>query len=267
MRRMVLGLVAVSVTACTSGAAGNHPTSRTSSTSGSSTPVPRRSAPTSTSALARPTPTRTVQPIPPVSSAARAAGLRDVRTIVPDALIDLYYATTDNFTGRRLYPKDARCLVHRSMARGLRVAARRLHRHGDVLVFWDCYRPHAVQVRMFKVVPNPNWVARPGPYATSHEAARSVDVTLAHADPHTACPPARRVQGHCLLRMGTGFDDFTPRAHAYATVGVSPTARANRAVLRRAMAAGGLTVYSGEWWHFDGPGAFVERPILHVPVD
>jgi len=26
-------------------------------------------------------------------------------------------------------------------------------------------------------------------------------------------------------------------------------------------------VYSGEWWHFDGPGAAVDRPILDVPVD
>jgi D-alanyl-D-alanine dipeptidase len=30
---------------------------------------------------------------------------------------------------------------------------------------------------------------------------------------------------------------------------------------------GGLTVYSGEWWHFDGPGAAADRPILNVPVD
>ncbi|WP_235634529.1 M15 family metallopeptidase [Mycobacterium tuberculosis] len=26
-------------------------------------------------------------------------------------------------------------------------------------------------------------------------------------------------------------------------------------------------MYSGEWWHFDGPGAGVDRPILEVPVD
>ena len=32
------------------------------------------------------------------------------------------------------------------------------------------------------------------------------------------------------------------------------------------MTAGGFTVYSGEWWHFDGPAAAVERPILDVPV-
>jgi D-alanyl-D-alanine dipeptidase len=47
---------------------------------------------------------------------------------------------------------------------------------------------------------------------------------------------------------------------------VTAQQQANRAVLRAAMAAGGLAVYSGEWWHFDGPGAGVQRAILDVPV-
>ena len=72
--------------------------------------------------------------------------------------------------------------------------------------------------------------------------------------------------GH-LVDMGTDFDDFSPRATAYATEGVSAQQQANRALLRNAMAAGGLAVYSGEWWHFDGPGAGTPRPILDVPVD
>jgi D-alanyl-D-alanine dipeptidase len=67
--------------------------------------------------------------------------------------------------------------------------------------------------------------------------------------------------------MGTDFDDFSPRATAFATDGVSTQAQANRARLRAAMSAGGLTVYSGEWWHFDGPGAGVNRPIVDVPVN
>ena len=204
--------------------------------------------------------------VPPVSKAAREAGLVDVRTVVPDALIDLRYATKDNFTGVRLYPRDARCLIHKTMRSGLRTAAARLRRHGDVLVFWDCYRPHRVQVRMYRVVPNPNWVARPGPYATSHEAARSVDVTIARARRGGSCA-RRQVQHHCLRIMGTGFDNFTPRAYAYATDGVGRKAQANRALLRHAMKHGGIDVYRGEWWHFDGPGALVPRPHLHVPVD
>jgi zinc D-Ala-D-Ala dipeptidase len=67
--------------------------------------------------------------------------------------------------------------------------------------------------------------------------------------------------------MGTDFDDFTPRALAYATDGVSPAAQANRARLRDAMQAGGLTVYTGEWWHFDTSDANEKRPILNVPVN
>jgi D-alanyl-D-alanine dipeptidase len=116
--------------------------------------------------------------VPPVSDAARAAGFVDVRSVVPDAIIDLRYATTNNFTGTQLYPSDARCLVHQSMSQGLATAASALRPQGHLLVFWDCYRPHDVQVRMFNVVPNPAWVARPGPFAHSHESGRSVDVTF-----------------------------------------------------------------------------------------
>ncbi|TDO17911.1 MULTISPECIES: M15 family metallopeptidase [Mycobacteriaceae] len=191
--------------------------------------------------------------VPPVSPQAAAAGFVDVRTVVPDAVVDLRYATPHNFVGVPLYPADARCLVHESMAPGLAKAAEALRAQGEVLVFWDCYRPHDVQVRMFEAVPNPAWVAKPGPYARSHEAGRSVDVTIAE-------------HGQ-LVDMGTDFDDFSARAQAFATDGVSAAAQANRARLRAAMADGGLAVYSGEWWHFDGPGAGVQRPILDVPVD
>lgn len=192
--------------------------------------------------------------VPPVSPQAKAAGLIDVRTVVPDARIDLRYATANNFVGTPLYPADARCLIHESLAPGLAVAAERLREQGLRLVFWDCYRPHEVQVRMFEAVPNPNWVARPTEFARSHESGRSVDVTV--ADLHYGRP----------LDMGTDFDDFTPRSLARATEGVSPEQQANRALLRDAMSAGGLTVYSGEWWHFDGPGSGEPRPILDVPL-
>jgi D-alanyl-D-alanine dipeptidase len=196
--------------------------------------------------------------VAPVSPEARAAGFVDVRSVVPNALIDLRYATPNNFTHTQLYPADARCLVHESMAPGLAAAAKVLASQGNALVFWDCYRPHDVQVKMFDIVPNPAWVAKPGNYARSHESGRSVDVTLANINQQ--CP-------RCLVDMGTDFDDFSPRATAFATDGVSGIQQSNRARLREAMSSGGLPVYSGEWWHFDGPGAGVQRPILEVPVN
>ena len=177
----------------------------------------------------------------------------DVRGVVPTAVIDLRYATADNFLGSPLYPPGARCLVHHSLAAGLVVAAEALQRQQLRLVFWDCYRPHRVQVAMFDAVPDPTWVARPGPFARSHVAGRSVDVTLADLTGRT-------------IDMGTDFDDFSPRAGAFATDGLSRSAISNRAVLRNAMQAGGFSTYPSEWWHFDGPGAGVERPIVDVPL-
>ncbi|WP_301546978.1 M15 family metallopeptidase [Gordonia sp. X0973] len=193
------------------------------------------------------------QAVPSVSPQAAADGLVDVRTAVPDAIIDMRYATTDNFTHVRLYPANARCLVHNSMASGLAAAGGQLRGKGLRLVFWDCYRPHSAQVKMWEVVPNAAWVAKPGNMATSHESGRSVDVTLAQRD-------GRR------LDMGTGFDDFTAASHADAQ-GIGKAAQQNRATLRRAMESGGLSPYQGEWWHFDGPGSKTPRPHLRAPVN
>jgi zinc D-Ala-D-Ala dipeptidase len=293
--RRVLALLVAASAGCTAQPAAHRPPANTTLSSASSSPAsvtsvqpvtpaqpvtsvqpitptkpvtPTKTAPAparSSSPAARPLQSVS-SPTRPVSAEARAAGLVEIRTAVPDAIVDLRYATSHNFVGVPLYPAGARCLVHQSMAPGLKVAADRLRRAGYLVVFWDCYRPHSVQVRMFQIVADPNWVARPGPYARSHEAGRSVDVTLAYAGSQT-CPVDQRIQSHCLVEMGTGFDDFSARAHAFASDGVSPAAQANRARLRSAMNAGGITVYSGEWWHFDGPGASVGRPHLNAPLD
>ena len=72
----------------------------------------------------------------PVSPQAAAAGFVDVRSVVPDAIVDLRYATANNFVGIPLYPSDARCLVHQSMVPGLTTAAQILRQHGEHLQFW-----------------------------------------------------------------------------------------------------------------------------------
>ena len=59
---------------------------------------------------------------------------------------------------------------------------------------------------------------------------------------------------------------FSVDTGASATDGVTAEQQANRKWLRDGMAAGGLSVYSGEWWHFDGPGANVDQPILDVSL-
>src|ERR1700721_3218523 len=81
--------------------------------------------------------------VPPLSPEARAAGFVDVRSVVPNALVDLRSATPNNFTHTQLYPANARCLVHESIAPGLATAAKVLASQGNGRVFWDCSPPHA----------------------------------------------------------------------------------------------------------------------------
>jgi hypothetical protein len=50
---------------------------------------------------------------------AADAGFVDITSVIPDARVDLRYATADNFVGKPLYPVDARCLVHESLGPGL----------------------------------------------------------------------------------------------------------------------------------------------------
>ena len=148
-------------------AGGDDHAAAPSSTSTSA--VPSRT-PSSRCADAEKKSTGRVQTVPPVSAKARAAGLIDI-TIIPDAIIDLRYATADNFTNVRLYPIGARCLVHQSMARGLTIAASGFA-GGYQIVFWDCYRPHSVQIRMFRIVPTGSgW---PSPARTRTATRRSV---------------------------------------------------------------------------------------------
>ena len=146
--------------------------------------------------------------------------------------------------------------MHESLAPGLAKAADVFRARGAKLVFWDCYRPHAVQVEMFDAVPDPNWVARPGTSARSHESGRSVDVTLADGALRVAAstwaPASTTSRQAQRLSRPTGSPPSSRPTGSGCATGWPPAV---------------LPVYSGEWWHFDGPGADVGQPILDVPLN
>jgi D-alanyl-D-alanine dipeptidase len=176
--------------------------------------------------------------------------LVDAGRLVPDAVLDVRYATAANFVGRVLYPQ-ARCLLRRPVAERLARAAARLRREGLRLRIHDCYRPLSVQREMWAAFPREGYVANPA-RGSNHNRGAAVDVGLAAPDGGP-------------VEMPTDYDAFEPRAHAGATEGVSPAARRNRDLLRRAMEAEGFRVNRMEWWHFDAP----ERkgaPLLDVPL-
>ena len=169
----------------------------------------------------------------------RAGGKRPVLTdlaeATPDIRLDLRYATEDNFFRRKFYP-EARALLRPSTAAKLAKAQQEFGALGLHLKVWDAWRPRRVQREMWKVMPNPDYVADPAK-GSRHNRGAAVDVTLVDKDGRE-------------LEMPTGFDDFSLRAQADAA-DVSDSAKQNRTLLRGVMERHGFRALRTEWWHFD----------------
>ena len=180
----------------------------------------------------------------------RVDPLEDATRMINGLIVDLRYATTDNFLKRKLYPDGARCLLRRSAARKLARAAEQMRFKGLRLKVYDCYRPVSVQWEMWKVMPKPGYVADPRK-GSNHNRGVAVDLTLASAD-------------GTELEMPTPFDTFTPAAHHDYAKG-SAKSRENRETLRQAMEAAGFQKNAMEWWHYELPDAS-KFPVLDRPV-
>jgi zinc D-Ala-D-Ala dipeptidase len=175
--------------------------------------------------------------------------LVDVRTLDPRFLLDIKYATSDNFIGKQVYP-EARCLLVRSVAEKVVAAQRWLDAEhaGLRLMFKDCYRPHSVQLVMWDAVkgtPKARYVANPHTKVGSiHSYGAAVDLTLADA--------AGRE-----LDMGTPYDHLGELAeprHEAKFLGEGKLTKAqlrNRRILRTAMRESGMHGLLNEWWHFN----------------
>ncbi len=172
-----------------------------------------------------------------------------VLALVPDAVLDIRYATEKNMVGRPLYPAPAAWL-RRPAAERLAKAAATLRADGLRLIVYDAYRPLSVQKAMWKAKPDPRYVADPRK-GSSHNRGGAVDVGLADA----AGRP---------LPMPTDFDAFTPQA-AHGAKGVAPQAARNAARLKAAMEAAGFVALAEEWWHYRDPDAS-SWPLLDVPL-
>jgi beta-N-acetylhexosaminidase/D-alanyl-D-alanine dipeptidase len=196
----------------------------------------------------------------PAAAPADGASLVDVALVDPTIVLDLRYATPNNFTGVKIYPV-ARCLLRRDVARRLAAVQSELRAEGIGLEAWDCYRPISVQKRFFDLVPDPRYVAEPvfengRPIAGSkHNRGAAVDVTLVDATGRQ-------------LEMPTDFDDFSLRAHRDDTT-ATPGARRNAQHLEAAMVKQGFLPLATEWWHFDAPGweayELLDEPLPSVP--
>jgi D-alanyl-D-alanine dipeptidase len=183
--------------------------------------------------------------------AGTGGGLVEATGRVPGLLVELRYATEDNFLGKAVYPEGARCLLLPGVADRLARVAAALEAQGFRLKAWDCYRPLHVQWAMWKLVPRKGYVADPHT-GSNHNRGAAVDVTLVTRDGQP-------------VDMPTPFDTFGPEAHHGSNAGTAD-ARAHRETLRQAMVQAGFKVNRMEWWHYDAPegrGA----PLLDEPLD
>ncbi len=166
--------------------------------------------------------------------------LVDIAEFSPNIVVDLKYATADNFLKEPVYD-TARCLVHKDLAVRLDRAQKILEKDGLGLKIYDGFRPVEVQKRMWKLVPDERYVANPFKGGSMHNRGVAADLTLVDR------------QG-IELEMPTAFDTFSPRSHQWHQE-ASVQQRANRALLRTVLREVGLVPLETEWWHYQLPNA------------
>ncbi len=151
-----------------------------------------------------------------------------------DFVYNMKYATEDNFLKSKVYDCEA-CYLRYKTVKALINANEKFLKKGFRIMLFDCYRPLAIQKKMWEIVSNPNYVADPKK-GSIHNRGGAVDITLVD------------LQGK-ELDMGTTFDFFGIEAsHNFETL--SDEIKANRKLLRKIMTQNNFKIFESEWWHY-----------------
>ncbi len=178
-----------------------------------------------------------------------AHGLVDLALACPGIRVDMRYAGERNFFKTKLYDDDRAWLLE-SSARKLARAAENAAGRGYGLVVLDAYRPLSVQDLMWRILPDPDFVA-PSSRGSIHNRGAAVDVALLLPDGREAPMPSE-------------FDEFSERAsHLYG--GAEPERSRARDTLRECMETAGFNAYVAEWWHYVDPDTR-GYPLLDIPL-
>lgn len=154
---------------------------------------------------------------------------------IPGATQELYYATDRNFTGQVIYDFSDAYLRYGTVKK-LMAVSEDLEELGLRLKIWDGFRPVAAQFTLWKICPDPTYVANPNVGFSSHSRGNTVDLTLTD-------------EAGNEITMPTGFDDFSAKADRdYSDC--TPEEAANAQILELLMEKHGFKGYQGEWWHF-----------------
>lgn len=161
--------------------------------------------------------------------------LVDVAKANSQIVLDIRYATKNNFTGQILYD-EARFYLRESTAKKFLNAVSDFKAKGFGVKVFDGYRPLSVQKKMWKVLPDEKFVADPAK-GSRHNRGGAIDLTLLDKNGKE-------------IEMGTQYDDFTEKAHPQYK-DLPQAVLENRKILHDVMEMNGFSQFPTEWWHFD----------------
>lgn len=165
--------------------------------------------------------------------------LVDLEKYIPGILLDIRYATINNFTGQKVY-YAARAYARKPVADSLIKIQNELESKGLGLKIFDAYRPYSATLKFYEVYPDTNFVAAPW-RGSMHNRGCAVDVTLID------------LKTRKELEMPTPFDDFSVKA-GQLYMDLPANVLQNRQLHRDIMIRHGFIQYNPEWWHYNFKG-------------
>ena len=212
-------------------------------------------------------PSSASSPRPKQEQSSVSNTLVDIKQINPRIVVAIPYATPNNFLKKQVYPVN-KCLLLKPVAENLSSVQQELETQGLGLKVWDCYRPLSVQKKMWKLLPDPRYVANPAK-GSNHNRGTAVDLTLVDSNGKE-------------LKMPTAFDNFTEKANRSNTTSKTQALknrkanRSNRTPNTQALKNSELLLYvmrkhnfteiKTEWWHFDSQSVN-NAPILSNSIN
>ena len=165
--------------------------------------------------------------------------LVDLEKFIPDLIMDIRYATTHNFTGKKIY-NLSKAYARRPVAEALKKAQAEFKTLGVVVKMHDAYRPYSATVKFYEEYHDTTYVA--SPYRGSrHNRGCALDMTLVD------------LKTKKELKMPTEYDSFSKEAWPTTPV-KDPQIKKNRDLIIGVMERNGFKVNASEWWHFDFVG-------------
>lgn len=177
--------------------------------------------------------------------------LWDISEKIPEIVLDIRYATENNFTGRVIYTLP-KAFARKKVVEALIMVQDSLKQLNLGLKIFDAYRPYAATLLFYEVYPDTNFVANPR-YGSRHNRGCAVDVSLIN------------ISTGLEISMPTPFDEFSERAHPE-YMNLDQEVIANRTLLFGVMQHFGFSHYITEWWHFDFEG-WEQYPLMDIPFE